>query len=90
MQDATEMIRTELLSSRSDKYFCSQVVQKVGYQLIWITLSKVDRLSLSDTGERVVVMKKELELVMITLVDHIQVVQYKGLTLALISIISHT
>ena len=51
-----------------------------GYQLIWKTLNMVDRLSLSDTDERVGVMRKKLLHILITMAILIQVVQLKGLT----------
>ena len=61
--------------------FVVKVVSCNGYQLIWKTSNKVARLSLSDTDERVVVMRKKLLHILITMAILIQVVQLKGLTI---------
>jgi len=84
------MIIGIILIGTQTNTFVVKVVSLVGCQLIWITLNKADRLSLSDTDERVVVMKKELLNTRGGMVRLIKVIQLLGLTLALISIISHT
>ena len=78
-QDSTEMTGQNIIQKINS--FVVWVVLKIGCQLIWITLNRADRLSLSDTDEKQVVMKKQLQLVMITLVDHIQELKLKGLTI---------
>jgi len=65
-------------------------VRASGCVNIWKVLNKPDRLSLSDTDERVVVMKKELLNTRVGMVKLIKVIQSRGLTELLNSIISHT
>ena len=80
MQDSTEMTGPNIIQKINS--FAVWVVLKIGYQFIWIALNRADRLSSSDTGEKQVVMRKQLQLMTIIMGQElIQVVKLKGLTM---------
>ena len=74
------MLKNIIMELEQINTFVLNDVSMNGYLITWKTLNKVDRLSLSDTDERVVVMKKELLNILITLVSLIKVIQLIGLT----------
>jgi len=60
--------------------FVVKVARVIGCQYIWKVLSTADRLSLSDTDERVVVIKKQLNKLRVGVAILIQELKLKGLT----------
>jgi len=60
--------------------FVVKVARVIGYLYIWKVLNMADRLSLSDTDERVVVIKKQLNKLRVGVAILIQELKLKGLT----------
>ena len=71
-------------------FFVVPNVRASGCVNIWKVLNKVDQSSLSDTDERVGVMKKGPQLTRVGMVKLIKVIQSQGLTIEVNNIISHT